>query len=68
MADTQERLQMAVDEWSKELQRKGLEINPTKSMMMLVSRDVEDQDPVLIMCNNEPLERVDNNQYLGTII
>lgn len=65
IADTREKLQAAVDEWSEELLRKGMEINATKSKVMLVGR--EDEDHPLITCNGVPLEKVDTYQYLGTI-
>lgn len=47
-----------------ELQRKGIEIK-LKGKVLVIDQDVE--DPIHISCNNEPLEKVDNYQYLGTI-
>ena len=37
-ADTERKLQLAVDEWNETLEEKGMEINTTKSKVMQVAK------------------------------
>lgn len=65
VADTLQKLQEAITEWSEELLLRGMTINAEKSKVMLVGRD---ENEGAIDCNGAPLQFVDAYEYLGTII
>ena len=67
IADTQERLQHAVNEWYEELRRKGMEINIDKSKTMRISKE-EQLENLRIRCGEGTMQEVDSYEYLGTII
>lgn len=55
-----------MNEWSKELHSKGMEINLLKSKVIHFGRDMDES--IHITFNTEPLEKVDDYQDLGMII
>ena len=65
VADSPGRLQVAVEEWTEELRRRGLAINPDKSKVMHVGRKEEN---LRIVCDGRQLEIVDDYLYLGNMI
>ena len=56
-----------VREWTVAIETKGMELNPRKSKVMLVSKNVVGRN-VYIECKGEHLESVSQFKYLGTII
>lgn len=68
VADRQERLQQAVEEWNEELKLKGMTINTEKSKVMWVSKKDKSEEDLLILCEGKVLERVESFEYLGSIL
>jgi hypothetical protein len=66
IADTEEKLQKSVIEWTHEVERKGMELNEKKSKVMKVNKKGEGN--INIQCKGEMLEHVDSYTYLGTVI
>ena len=66
IADTKTKLQQALVEWEEELLRKGMQINTSKSKVLVMTR--EEREDVQLICNGETLEVVTEYTYLGTVI
>jgi hypothetical protein len=68
IADSEEKLQETVIEWTEILRGKGMAVNEMKSKMMRVCRIGDQVENLHIMCNNIELEQTTSFEYLGTII
>lgn len=68
IAETQQKLQQAITEWSETLKDKGLMVNTEKCKVMQMGKTDEDIEIIQIECNGKILEQVKSYEYLGTII
>ena len=57
IADTEDKLQQMVTEWTMKIESKGMELNPKKSKVMIVSKRPREAK-TNITCKNENLESV----------
>lgn len=67
IADTKEKLQNLVTEWTEELEERGMEVNRKKSKVMKFSRNGEIDENMRITCGDEELEQVTSYEYLGAL-
>ena len=56
IADTERKLQVAVDEWNETLEEKGMEINTTKSKVMQVAKTEDLVGQLNIHCKGIQME------------
>jgi hypothetical protein len=68
IADSEEKLQGAVIEWTEILRGKGMTVNDRKSKVMRICRIREEVGNLHIRWNNRELEQTTSFEYLGTII
>lgn len=67
IADTERKLQQAVNRWSNKINEAGMSVNTNKSKIMCINK----QDPegnINIECSGKILEVVNHYEYLGVII
>jgi hypothetical protein len=67
IADSEQKLQGAVIEWTEILRGKGMAVNEMRSKVMRVCRIGDQVGNLHIMCNNIELEQTTSFEYLGTI-
>ena len=65
ISDSEQGLQKAVNEWTKQIKNRGMEMNANKSKVMKISKRGGE---LSIKSGNVQLEQVEDFEYLGTII
>jgi hypothetical protein len=68
IADSEEKLQETVIEWTEILRGKGMAVNEMRRKVMRVCRIGDQVGNLHTMCNNIELEQTTSFEYLGTII
>lgn len=63
--ETEEQVQLRLNEWKAKFQEFNLQISETKTVVMAINREGR---PANIMLGNHPLESVENFTYLGSVI
>ena len=66
IADTHEKIQRAVIEWTETLKEKGMKVNVKKSQVMQVCKMEDQVDRLNISCDGSILEQTQQYSYLGT--
>jgi hypothetical protein len=67
IADSEEKLQGAVIEWTEIPRGKAMAVNEMKSKVMRVCRIGDQVGNLYIMCNNTEIAQTTSFEYLGTI-